>query len=122
MQIFLEALENKVRIQTTAGLLDLYQLMSLDVNVLNDIAVALDNEIEKTGKKSFIKSVKPGNKALQLKLDIVVAMINYKQEKAETATAKLEDKKRRDKVLKALEAIEEKEFNNLPKEELLKML
>ena len=81
MQIFLEALENKVRIQTTAGLLDLYQLMSLDVNVLND-----------------------------------------KQEKAETATAKLEDKKRRDKVLKALEAIEEKEFNNLPKEELLKML
>ncbi len=122
MQIFLEALEKNLRIQTTAGLLDLYQLMSLDKKILNDVAIALDNELEKTGKKSFIKSVKSGNKALQLKLDVVVAIINYKVEKEEATFAKLEEQERRAKILKAIEAKKEDQFNNLSIEELEKML
>ena len=107
MDIYKQGIIKNVRFTTTKGELSMEALYTLKKEELNEIAVALDESYEKSGKKSFLvkKSIK--DNLLKLKLDIVLDMINTKMELEERGMQESEKKRHNDKILAAIAHLEE---------------
>ena len=97
--MYKQATRDGLRIQTTKGPLSNEQLCGLSVNDLNDTAVSLDEEYEKSGKKSFLVSKSVKDKTAKLKLDIVLDILNTKVEEAEIAATKKANREHNQKIL-----------------------
>ena len=75
-----------LRFNSPKGILSVEQLWGLKPNELDSMAVSLEEELVKTGKKSFMTTKSSEDKTLKLKFDIVLDVLTTKLEDAEAAS------------------------------------
>ena len=120
--MFKQATKQKLRFATNKGYLSVEDLWDLSLPSLDKIAVALDEELAKSPRKSFITDNTPKNDELELKFNIVKEIISTKmREKADKEAAK--DKAAEKARLTELLAKKRSEkLESLSEEELMKRL
>ena len=120
--MFKQATKQKLRFATNKGYLSVEDLRDLSLPSLDKIAVALDEELAKSPRKSFITDNTPKNDELELKFNIVKEIIATKmKEKSDKEIAK--DKAAEKARLTELLAKKRSEkLESLSEEELMKRL
>lgn len=120
--MYKKASKLKLRFSTSKGNLSTEDLWDLSLEQLDAIAVKLDEQIEKSPRKSFIKTVSKGNEILELKFAIVKDIIDTKM--AEQAARENQQAKsaQRQKLLELIAEKEDSELKGKSAEELRKML
>ena len=99
MENFKLASQEKFRYQTSRGSLTTEQLWDLSIEDLDTLAVQLDSEYTKSGKKSFIAKSSAKDKTAKAKFDIVLEVLNTKQEHIQAAQEALEIKEHNKKII-----------------------
>jgi hypothetical protein len=125
--LFEIAARKKFRFPSNKGLLTVEQLYDLPLTgatSLNSVAIAIDDELETTGRRSFVSEActNPGRRELALKLDIVKHVISTKQDEAAARAEAAERKERKQKLLAAIEAAEGRELGAASSADLRKQL
>jgi hypothetical protein len=75
----------KLRFISTKGELTVEQLWNLSLKDLDNLAIALEQEHEESGKKSFLAVQSQKDKVAKLKFDIVLDILKTKVEENEAA-------------------------------------
>lgn len=106
--MFEEAVRRKLRFLTAVGTLSTEDLFDLPLESktkvnLDDIAQGLDEELSKSGKKSFVKKQSRTDHVLELKFGIVKYIIGVKLEEAEAVKGAKDLKEKRAVILEAIE-------------------
>lgn len=85
--LFIKASRMKpaIRFATSKGELAIEDLWSLSLPSLDTLASNVDKQLQETSGKSFIKAKTTANTVLQLKLDILVYIINTKMAEEEAS-------------------------------------
>lgn len=122
MDNFKLASQQKLRFHTTKGTLTTEQLWDLSLEDLDNLAVALEADLEKSQKKSFLVKSSEKNIIAKLKFDIVLDVLNTRIEDSNKALAERERKEHNSKILKYLEAKRDQKMKDLTEEELEKLL
>lgn len=120
--MYKEALKMKLRFATNKGNLNVEDLFDLSLPALDKMAIALDEEISKSPRKSFISDIAPQNSEIELKFNIVKDIINTKlKEKSDREDSK---KKQAEKsqLLEILARKQAADLENLSIEELQKRI
>jgi endonuclease IV len=99
MENYKSAAQQKLRYQTTKGLLNTEQLWDLSLNELDSLAVALETEHQQSGKKSFLAKTSAKDKTAKLKFDIVLDVLNTKSEEAQALKDAAEIKAHNSKII-----------------------
>jgi hypothetical protein len=122
MSNFKEASRQKLRFTTSKGLLTVEQLWDLSLTELDALAVALETEHEKSGKKSFLikKSVK--DKTAKLRFDVVFEVLTALAEEAETVKTAKEIKEHNEKIYQLIAEKQEEGLKGKSEKELKAML
>ena len=110
MENFKQASREKLRFQTSKGLLSVEQLWDLSITELDTLAVSLENDYNASGKKSFVVKSSPKDKTTKLKFDVVIDILTTKVDEAQEAA---EAKEIKDHNKKILELISEKKDESL---------
>lgn len=110
MEIFKLATQQKLRFNTSKGVLSTEQLWDLSLNELDALAVSLQEEYESSSKKSFLVKRSVKDKTAKLKFDVVLDVLTTKNEELEAAKEKAEDKAYNEKIDRL---IAEKQEENL---------
>jgi len=112
----------KLRFATSKGNLSVEDLWDLNLITLDKLAVALDEEISKSPRKSFIAETTPENEVAKLKLDILKDIIKTKMEEKNKKDAEKQRLSEKNKLLEILAKKEEASLENLSIEELKKKI
>lgn len=105
------ALKKKVRFKSAGGNYTLEDLYDLDLVPLNDMAMDIDKQLrEITGQKSFIDSKSKTDKLLELKLELLKAIIATKIAERDKKAAAVTRKEKRDRIINQLALKEEEKF------------
>lgn len=116
--MYRKASRMKIRFATAKGNLTVEDLWELSLPALDKIAIALDEELSKSPKKSFISASTPGNEILEVKFNIVKDIIETKLlEKKEVDEVKKKHAEKQ-RLLEVLSKKEEESLENLSVEEL----
>lgn len=86
--LFIIAARKKFRFESSRGGLLTEDLFDLPLTILDNIAVALDEKIQKAGRKSFIEKRTASTTDLESQLEIVKFVIETKQAEAEAKKAR----------------------------------
>lgn len=81
--LFEVASRNKFRFPSDRGDLTTEQLWDISLKTLNEVAINIYNELEKSGKINFITETTSANKELTQKLDLVKQIIAIRKEDAQ---------------------------------------
>jgi hypothetical protein len=120
--MYKEASKQKLRIATSKGLLSVEQLWDLQVEELDKVAVALEEEYKNSKGKSFLVKKTTKDKTVKLKFDIVLDILTSKVEEAEQAREAIEIKEYNQKILELISKKKESELEGKSISELMKML
>jgi len=120
--MFEKATREKIRVSTAKGNLSVEQLWDLNLRQLDELAIALSNELENEKKKSFLTEVPAENKAKKLKFDIVLHILNVKKDERDARKEASEKKAKKDKLLAVLAEKEDQELRGKSAEEIRKEL
>ena len=120
--MYKEASKMKLRFATVKGNLSVEDLWDLNLITLDKLAVALDEEISKSPRKSFIAETTPEDKVSKLKLDILKDIISTKLEEKAKKDSEKQKISERNKLLEILAKKEEASLENLSIEELKKKI
>lgn len=120
--MYKEASKMKLRFATVKGNLSVEDLWDLNLTALDKMAVAIDEQISKNPKKSFISESTPEDKVSKLKLDILKDIINTKLEEKAKKDSEKQKISERNKLLEILAKKEEASLENLSIEELKKKI
>lgn len=112
----------KGRFQSSKGQLSTEQLWDVDVEDLNDIAVSLDEQFEKSGKKSFIEEVSEKDMLVKLKLDVVLEILQIKLAERKAAKEAAANLKHNKKIIAAISEKKDEALKSKSVEELESML
>ncbi len=93
--LFIEASRRKLRFNSTKGSLDVSDLWDIPLQTLDAIAVALSDQIEKAGKKSFLQ--KRSASTVELDTGLEIAKYILETRVAENDAAKEKAKKQSEK-------------------------
>jgi hypothetical protein len=118
--LFLTAARGKFRFRAANGLLTTEQLFDLPLTSsvgkanLNDIAVGLADQIDKTGTRSFVSSASttPERTRLINELEIVKAVIGIREAENASNAERAAKRAQREKILDAIEAAETRELGS----------
>ncbi len=122
MDIYKEGTMQKVRFTTSRGSLAQEQLFDLSVTDLNDVVVSLDEEYQKSGKKSFIVAKSTKDKLIKLKFDIALDVLNTKLDQAQEALTKKENKEHNERILTLIAEKKDESLKNKSLSQLEAML
>ncbi len=122
MSNYKEASRLGLRINTNKGALSVEQLWSLTLPQLDELAVSLEENVEKSISKTFLKKRTNKNKLAQLSFDIVLDILQTKMAEAEELQSASEIKKHNDKILTLIAEKQEADLKNLSAEELQALL
>ena len=122
MSNYKEASRLGLRINTNKGSLSVEQLWSLTLPQLDELAVSLEENVEKSISKTFLKKRTNKNKLAQLSFDIVLDILQTKMAEAEELQSASEIKKHNDKILTLIAEKQEADLKNLSAEELQALL
>lgn len=128
--IFQAALRGKFRFRSANGLLTTEQLFDLPLTStigkanLNDIAVGIADELDKTGTRSFVTSAStdPARTQLSLQLEVVKSVIATKEAENAAARERLAKRQERETLLDAIAAADARELGAKSGDELRKQL
>ena len=120
--MYKEASKMKLRFATVKGNLSVEDLWDLNLATLDKLAVAIDEQISKNPKKSFISESTPEDKVSKLKLDILKDIINTKLDEKAKKDSEKQKISERNKLLEILAKKEEASLENLSIEELKKKI
>ena len=122
MSNFLQASKQKLRFQTTKGLLSVEQLWDLPLTALDTLAVSLEEAYDSSKGKSFIRKTSKKDKTLKLQFNIVLDILNIKMEEQEDAKAASDKKAHNQKILGLIQDKKEEELKGKSVKDLQKML
>lgn len=97
------------------------KLTELDIDVLDRLAVATQEEVEKSKGKSFISKTTTKDKALKVKFDLVLDILNTKVELMNKASEAADKKKHNDEIDALIYKKEKEQLGDLSVEELRKL-
>jgi len=97
--MYKQASKLKLRFQTTVGNLSVENLWDLSLENLDSLAVSLEEEYKKSGKKSFLVAKSEKDKTSKLRFDIVLDILTTKVEEANAAAKVQEDKEHNNKII-----------------------
>lgn len=128
--IFETAARKAFRFRSAAGMLTTEQLFGLPLTSttgkanLNDIAIGIADEIDKTGARSFVTSAKadPAKTELSEKLEVVKFVIADREAANAAAADKAEKRRKRDVLLDAIAAADARELGAKSADDLRKQL
>lgn len=86
--LFINATRNKLRIHSSRGLLQVEDLWDLSLEKLNEIAISVDEALQKQGRKTFIGKPVKETTEIQNQFDIVKYVIDTKLEEKALAKVK----------------------------------
>lgn len=112
----------KLRFATVKGNLSVEDLWDLSLTALDKMAVAIDDEISKSPRKSFIAETTPENEVAKLKLDILKDIIETKMKEKNDKESEKRKQSERNRLLEILAKKEEASLENLSIEELKKKI
>lgn len=118
METFKQATKEKLRFQTSKGVLTIEQLWDLSLTDLDALAVSLETEHKESGKKSFLLKSSAKDKTTKLKFDIVLDILVTKVDEMNAATEAKEVREHNAKILTLIaekqdEALKGKSINEL---------
>lgn len=122
--LFEIAARKQFRYPSTRGELTTEQLFTLPLLSrsnfdLNNVAVAVNNDLKALAEESFVSTKShPGKADLEAKLEIVKHIIAVRQEEAEKARLSAEKAAQREKLVQALANQEDKALQNLSVDEI----
>jgi len=122
MDNFKLASQQKLRFQTSKGLLSTEQLWDLSLNDLDTLAVLLEEESTKAGRKSFLVRSSAKDKTAKLKFDIVIDILSTKVEDANAASEAQEIKEHNKKIINLISEKKEETLKGKSIAELEAML
>lgn len=99
MENYKLATQQKLRFQTSKGLLSIEQLWDLSLEDLDVLAVSLEAQHKESGKKSFLIKTSVKDKTAKLRFDVVLDILNTKVEEAQAAAEALEIKEHNKKII-----------------------
>jgi hypothetical protein len=119
--LFKKATKEAWKFATPKGQLTVIGLWALTLEQLDKVAVQLFDEAQ-SKKVSFLKKTTTEGKHSQEKLDLVLEIIDTKQDEIAKQMRAKEIKEEKQRLLALLEKKEQEELEGLSKEEILKML
>lgn len=122
MDNFKLATKCKLRFSTPKGSLSTEQLWDLSLNALDSLAVELDEQMQQSGKKSFLKKTTQEDKVLKLQFDIVLEIMNTKNEEMQAASKAKEIKEHNDKIIALIAEKQDESLKGMSIEELQGMI
>lgn len=122
MSIYKQASRQKLRIPTKVGSLTVEQVWGLSLPQLDELAVSLEENLEKSSRKSYLTEVSSQNQTTKLLFDIVLDILTTKLSEEQFATQQREIKEHNQKIMAMIAEDDEKELRNLSREEKLKLL
>lgn len=120
--MYKEASKQKLRFQTSRGVLNTEQLWDLPLNELDTLAVQLQDAYNNSKGKSFLDTKTTKDKSLKLRFDIVLDVLQTKVEENEAARVKQENKEHNEKILTLISEKKDDELKDKSVKELEKML
>lgn len=120
--IYKKASKHKLKVETTKGNLRVDQLWDLSLNELNDIAVKLEEQYEKSGKKSFLTVNNEKDTLTKLRFDIVLDILTTKVTSQNAAAKAAETKAHNQKILELIASKQDEELSGKSITELEAML
>lgn len=97
-ELFIEATRKKIRFETNRGLFSVEELWDLNLTTLDNLAITVDNALQKSNGKSFIGKKPRGNAENELKLEILKFVIETKQREDEESKTRAERQQRRAEI------------------------
>lgn len=120
--LFFNAAKNKYRFQSKRGNLTAEQLFDLPLEELDEIYGQLNAKLDKSPLKSLLAPKKVADVELEEKIDIVVAVYDYKEKIACDRQKAAERRQQKQTLLDILAKKKAEALENLSEEELLKKL
>lgn len=120
--MYKKALQLGLRFQSTRGPLTIEQLMTLQPEELDSLAVQLDEAYANSKGKSFIQKRNTKDASIKLQLDIVLDILQDKLIEREEAAQAKQTKEERQRILEIIKKKEDEQLENLSLEELKKKL
>lgn len=121
-ELFIEASRTQLRFATGKGLGTVEDLWTLPLTKLDEMATSLDDEIEKTGKKSRLAAKTTASKELELKRDIIDYVITTRQAEAKAKAENITKKGEIDTLKDLLNRKKVSELEGMSAEEIQKKL
>lgn len=122
MEMYKQANKQKLRFQTSKGLLSTEQLWDLSLTDLDALAVSLESAHKNSKGKSFLEKRTTTDKGLKLQFDVVLDVLQSKVEDAEIATLERENKEHNQKILALIAEKKDGQLAGKSIKELEKML
>ena len=119
--IFEIASRRKIRFDYK-GQLSVSDLWDLDVQELDIIFKILSVNKRQVSEESLLQTTSTENTLLNMKIDIIKHIVDYKLKLEQANVDRKAKADKKEKVLKALENLEDNSLNNMTKEELQEML
>ena len=120
--MYKKASQLQLRFNTTKGQLTVEQLWDLPLVMLDALAVSLETEYKKSGKKSFLVAKSTKDKELKLAFDIVLDVLTTKLEAAAAAKTIADTKEHNQRILGLIKQKQDSELEGKSIEELEKLL
>jgi hypothetical protein len=120
--MYKEATKKGMRIQTERGPLSVEQLWDLLVEELDKLAVSLDEEYKKSGKRSYLTPKSTKDKELKLQRDIVIDILETKVEEHAATNNAQTIKVHNQKIEALIQKKKDESLESLSIEELEKKL
>jgi hypothetical protein len=115
--VFEKATRKKLRFYTTQGTLSVEDLWDLSLEDLDSLYCQLSQEKKETETEGLLESSKV-DKTLQLRMDLVKHVFNYKQAAAEANARRLATRQRNQRILALIEQKGDEELAAKSVEEL----
>lgn len=122
MENYKEASKQKLRFATSKGSLSVEQLWDLSIDDLDVLAVSLQEAYDNSKGKSFIKKRTTKDKNLKLQFDVVLDILQTKQEDSEALRDAADTKEHNQKILKLISEKKDGELAGKSVKELEAML
>lgn len=120
--MYKEASKQKMRFQTSKGLLSVEQLWDLDLETLDALAVSLEENYKAGKGKSFLSKKTIKDKTVKLQFDIVLDVLQSKAEESDALTIAKENKEHNNKIIALIKDKKDESLKNMSVEELEGML
>lgn len=128
INLFLAAARRKFRFPSSRGELTVEQLFDLPLTSqrgpsLDNVARAVNADLRNAGEETFVALAdNSARNELALKLDVVKEVIRIRQEENATERARSERREKKQRLLEALEAAENREIGAKTPEEIRQMI
>ena len=116
--LFLEATKNKYRFATSKGQISTEDLWDLSLTSLDNIAIFIDEKLQKTQRKSFIDRRSTDAVELDNQLELVKSIIEYKQKENEAAKVRADANAKKALLKELLEKKQLEKLGNMTEEEI----